>query len=87
MARTHNPGKRDAESRFPVRVDVPVPEGGLGERLNRMVDWCQLNIKGGSWQVHGHSEKEARQIALDYCRFYFMTEVDADLFRWRWMRQ
>jgi hypothetical protein len=85
MARLRNPGKRIAEKRFPNHVNFPVPSGGLGSRLNEMVEWCRANIPAGGWEVHGHSEKEAGRIAVDYARFYFLTEADADLFRWRWM--
>lgn len=87
MARTHNPGKRAAERRFPFHVDVPVPTGGLGNRLNEMLAWCRVNIAAGEWEQHGASTKEPGQIAVDYARFYFMTEADAGLFRWRWMRK
>ena len=86
MARTHKPGKRAAEQKFPHRVDVPVPEGGLGNRLNEMVGWCRGNIAAGKWAAHGHSEKKPGQIAVDHARFCFITEADADLFRWRWMQ-
>ena len=85
MARHNTARKREAERRFPQRVDVPVPPEGLGNWLNEMLAWCRANITAGEWAQHGHSEKEAGQIAIDYARFYFMTADDADLFRWRWM--
>ena len=83
MARTHNPGKRAAERRFKFHIDVPIPAGGLGNRLNEMHDWCRANIAAGAWAMHGHTEKQSGQIARDYTRVYFLIEEDADLFRWR----
>jgi hypothetical protein len=58
MARTHHPGKRAAEQNFPHRVDVPVPPGGLGNRLNQMLAWCVMNIRAEDWEQHGASVKE-----------------------------
>lgn len=86
MARIHTQRKRDAERRFAFRVDVPVPEYGLGSRLNEMLAWYRANIKADTWAAHCHTEKQPGQIAADYCRFYFMNADEADLFRWRWMR-
>jgi hypothetical protein len=40
MARYHYETRRDAERQYPHRVDIPVPEDGLGKRLNDMIDWC-----------------------------------------------
>jgi len=88
MARTRNPRKREAETRYPFRVDVPVPPViGLGGRLNAMQDWCRANIAAGAWDQHGRSEKALGQVPVDFARFYFATEADADLFRWRWLKQ
>ena len=42
---------RDNERAHPYWVDVPIPEGGLGLRLNEMHDWHRLNgmaIRHGS---------------------------------------
>jgi hypothetical protein len=78
--------KREAERRYPHRVDVPVPPGGLGNRINLMNDWCRANFHADQWAHYGHSQKEAGQIAEDYARFYFLSKADADLFRWKWMK-
>jgi hypothetical protein len=34
MARYHYETRRDAERKFPHRVDIPMPENGLGKQLN-----------------------------------------------------
>jgi hypothetical protein len=83
VARTRNPGKRAAEQRFPFRVEIPVPPViGLGGQLNAMHDWWRANIAAGQWDQHGRSEKALGQVPVD-----FATEADADLFRWRWLKQ
>ena len=88
MARVHHPMKLAAERNFPVRVDIPVPPVvGLGNRIKEMEAWCRSNFHTDQWAHHNHSEKEPGQIAKDYARFYFLTEADADLFRWKWVRQ
>lgn len=86
MARTHYPARRAAEQRFPFRVDIPVPAGGLGGRLNEMAAWCREHFTGG-WDHHGRTDPtslDTRGIATGVMRFYFLTEADADLFRQRW---
>ena len=70
----HHPTKLAAERSFPHRVDVPVPAGGLGGRLNEMLDWCRANIAAGEWDQQGRSEKALGQVPADFARFYFVTE-------------
>ena len=78
--------KLAADRRFPVRVDIPVPVAGFGNRLNEMEAWCRTNFHADQWAHHGHSQKEPGQIAKDYARFYFLIEADAELFRWKWVK-
>jgi len=80
-ARTHYPGRRAAERRFPHRVDVPVPGGGLGRRLTEMLEWCRENVAAGAWDHHGRSERRKGEAPADFARFYFLTEADAEAFR------
>jgi hypothetical protein len=86
MARNHSHyRKREAERRYPFRVDVPVPPViGLGGRLNAMVEWCRDNFQPDAWENHGHLERKAGEIPVDFARFYFMEKADAELFRWKW---
>ena len=37
MAHSTNLRKREAEAKFPYKVDVPIPMFGLGNRLNEML--------------------------------------------------
>jgi hypothetical protein len=73
--------QKDAEAKFPHRVDVPIPGSGLGNRLTEMMVWCRRNVPGGKWVQHGHSEGHKRNRPADFARFYFATEVDAEAFR------
>ena len=84
MARVHHPVKLAAERRFLHRVDIAVPQGGLGGALNAMLAWCRDNIHADQWAHHHHSEKQPGQIPQDCARFYFLNEEDAELFRWKW---
>lgn len=85
MARCHYQTRRDAERRFPHRVDIPVPEGGLGKQLNDMIEWCGEHFT--EWAHAGvtdRSRRDARGIPMDFARFYFMDEIAAQQFRERW---
>jgi len=84
MARVHSKTRLKAERTFRHRVDIPVPIGGLGEQLNAMLDWCQVNVQPLAWEQHGHSTKDADQRAQDFARFYFAHASDADLFKRTW---
>ena len=49
MPRVHHPMKLAAERRFLVRVDIPVPATGFGNRLNEMEAWCRANFHADQW--------------------------------------
>ena len=87
MARAgdRNRFQKDAEAKFPHRVDIPIPGSGLGNRLTDMMMWCRQNVPAGTWAQHGCSERPGgnRRLA-DFVRFYFMTEADAEAFRLKW---
>ena len=78
--------RKAAETKFPHRVDIPVPIGGLGNRLTEMLMWCRANVPAGTWDQHGHSErpKKARVMPAVSARFYFASEGDAEAFRKLW---
>jgi hypothetical protein len=83
MARYHYETRRDAERKFPHRVDIPMPENGLGKQLNDMIDWCGGRF--AEWTFHGVTgDRDERGIAIDLVRFYFMDEMAAQKFRERW---
>jgi hypothetical protein len=56
---------------------------GLGGRQSDMHNWCYDHVLPGGWEEHGHSDdrRDDRGIRIDFCRFYFMDEADAEAFR------
>ena len=42
-------------------------------------------MRAGEWDQHGHSELEPEKVSQDFAGFYFMSQGDANLFRWRWL--
>lgn len=79
--------QRDAERRFPYRVDIPVSTSGFGRQLTELHDWCRAHIPAGQWDQHGFQDKARRDdrgVALEFTRWYFMTAVDAEAFKRRW---
>jgi len=83
MNRSTNMRKREAEARFPHKVDIPIPTLGLGNRLTDMVIWCRENVTAGEWAQHHHSEHRKDEASTAFARFYFMHEADAEAFRRR----
>ena len=41
----------DAERRFPIRVRIAVPGGGLSQRLNDMYAWLGQNCGSDGWLI------------------------------------
>jgi hypothetical protein len=79
--------RKDAEARFPIKVDVPVPTDGKPWPFAEMLAWCRANVALG-WEQHGFMDKKRRDergIPIDYARFYFVSDADAEAFRKRWL--
>ena len=52
------------ESKFPHHVDMMVPEGGFGSRLNKVHDWHdQRDIEA----VRGQSRRENERDVIRWC--------------------
>ena len=87
MTRANYPGRRAAARNFPHHVDIPVPRTGLGMRLTEMQNWCFDHVEAGKWEEHAHSDerRDSDGIRIDFCRFYFMDETDAERFRRKWL--
>jgi hypothetical protein len=80
------PSKRAAEVKFPHRIDIPIPIGGLGNRLTEMLMWCRENVTAGMWAQHGNFERpKVRAMPAVSARFYFANETDTEAFRERWV--
>jgi hypothetical protein len=61
--------RKDAEARFPIKVDVPVPTDGKAWPFAEMLAWCRENVALGSEQ-HGldkkrRDERESRSTTPD----------------------
>lgn len=81
MARStdRNSFKKEAERRYPHKVDIPVAGSGLGRRLTDMLEWCAANVAAGEWAEHGHQERRKGDAPRDFARFYFLHESDVRL--------
>ena len=77
--------RKDAEVKFPHRVDVPIPGDGLGSLFTQMHDWCRDAVQIGAWAMYGHTERRKGEAPLDFLRFYFRDEAAALAFKQRWM--
>ena len=79
--------QRDAERRFPYRVDIPVSASGFGRQLTELHEWCRAHVAADQWAQHGFADRvrrDGRGVALVFTRWYFMTTADAEAFKRRW---
>ena len=67
-------GLKVIESKFPHHIDMLVPEGGFGSRLNAMHDWHDAR---GISAVRGQSRRENGR---DYIRWCFADPKFAEAF-------
>jgi hypothetical protein len=84
MVRTFNRLKHRAEKRFALKVDIPVPRGGLGQKLTEMLTWCRQHAARGRWDCHGHQTRAPDGTLQKFAPFYFGDEPIAKAFRQRW---
>jgi hypothetical protein len=71
----------EAERRFPVRVRIAVPAGGIGERLDRMQRWHDENAGADGWAM---TPSGIRGVANDAIAVYFRDPMIAGAFVARW---
>ena len=80
--------RKDAETKFPIKIDLPVPPGGLRRRLTDMLAWWQENVAVGAWAQQGFMDRKRRDergIPIDFMLWDFMSDADAEAFRKRWV--
>src|SRR6185312_2374731 len=79
--------KRDAERRFPHRVDTRMTADESEVRVRGMVAWCWQRAEPGAWEQHGHDGPGSGDSKLlpTVVRFYFMDAGVAEAFRGRWI--
>jgi hypothetical protein len=79
--------RRDAERRFPHKVDTPMTADESEIRVRGMVAWCWQRAEPGAWEQHGHDglrRSDSRPLPT-VVRFYFMDAGVAEAFKGRWV--
>jgi hypothetical protein len=72
---------RDAEHRFPVRIRIAVPAGGLGDRLNRIQEWLDQNAGTDGWAM---TASGLRRVVNDAISMHLADATIASAFAARW---
>jgi hypothetical protein len=72
----------DAERRFPMRIVVKVPEGGIGTRYTPMVDWLDEHCGVDGWSI---TPAGTRGLLNDALAVYVNTPACALAFVARWL--
>jgi hypothetical protein len=70
-----------AERRFPVRIRISVPPGGLGQRHSQMTAWLDENCGADSWAM---TPSGMRGVLNDAISIYFLDPTLAGAFVARW---
>jgi hypothetical protein len=70
-----------AERRFPVRIRLGVPSGGLGQRYTQMMAWLDENCGADGWAV---TPSGMRGVLNDAISIYFADATLASAFVARW---
>ena len=70
-----------AERRFPVRIRIGVPPGGLGQRYSHMTAWLDQNCGADGWAV---TPSGTRGVLNDAISIYFADATLASAFVARW---
>jgi hypothetical protein len=70
-----------AERRFPVRIRIGVPPGGLGKRHTQITVWLDENCGGDGWAM---TPSGTRGVLNDALSIYFGDATLASAFVARW---
>jgi hypothetical protein len=70
-----------AERRFPVRIRIGVPLGGLGQRHPQITAWLDENCGADSWAM---TPSGTRGVLNDALSIYFAEATLANAFVARW---
>jgi hypothetical protein len=57
----------EAERRFPVRIRLAIPAGGLGERLNQMQVWLDQSAGDDGWAMTPSGMRGVANDAIGVC--------------------
>jgi hypothetical protein len=70
-----------AERRFPVRIRLGVPPGGLGQRYAQMTAWLDENCGADGWAM---TPSGSRGVLNDAVSIYFLDATLSSAFVARW---
>jgi hypothetical protein len=70
-----------AERRFPVRIRIAVPPGGLGQRYTHITAWLDENCGADGWSM---TPSGMRGVLNDAVSIYFADATLASAFVARW---
>ena len=70
-----------AERRFPVRIRIGVPPGGLGQRYVEIAAWLDENCGADGWAM---TPSGMRGVLNDAVSIYFLDATLASAFVARW---
>ena len=70
-----------AERRFPVRIRIGVPPGGLGQRHSQMTAWLDENCGADGWAM---TPSGSRGVLNDAVSIYLLDATLAGAFVARW---
>jgi hypothetical protein len=70
-----------AERRFPVRIRIGVPPGGLGQRHTQITAWLDENCGADGWAM---TPSGTRGVLNDALSIYFADAALANAFVARW---
>jgi hypothetical protein len=70
-----------AERRFPARVRIGVPTGGIGQRYAEMTAWLDENCGSDGWAI---TPSGMRGVLNDAVSIYFLEATLASAFVARW---
>jgi hypothetical protein len=71
----------EAERRFPARIRIAVPPGGLGTQLDAMMAWLDANCGADNWAM---APAGLRGVVNDALAIYFLDTGLANAFVTRW---
>src|SRR5262252_2200633 len=70
-----------AERRFPVRIRIAIPPGGLGQRHTEITAWLDQNCGADGWAM---TPSGVRGVLNDAVSIYFLDATLASAFVTRW---
>jgi hypothetical protein len=63
--------RRQKLARLPHVVQISIPPGGLGERLNEMHAWALKRCGSGGYAESGETERDKKKLVSEFAVFHF----------------